>query len=194
MTMLPQQMLHTLRLNRNRTTYPGLLKQWCNLKVPFERATGIKCGLDRAMSVMKKPVTGRHHSGLSDCHNTAKILVELLNQDHRPVRIGVTRELDMRQFRQKAAIVWSRVVQDIADEKARAALGGPVRIASRPKPMCKWDDTCRIGCRDADFAKTRHWRNKVHNKQDVPVPAPEEEEEEEKEEEVPAPVAAASSV
>ena len=58
-------------------------RAWMNIKAPFQ-----SCGYGKGggmMSMLKKmgiEHTGRHHSGIDDCRNTAKILQRIIQDGH----------------------------------------------------------------------------------------------------------------
>lgn len=57
---------------------PGYLKKWCNVKIVFKEIYGKK-GRDM-VSIMKEmnlPLIGRHHSGIDDAKNIARIVKKL---------------------------------------------------------------------------------------------------------------------
>lgn len=62
---------------------PDYCRSWINIKRPFEEVTKLKA---RGMMGMLKDLgiqhTGRHHSGIDDCTNIAKILKELARKGH----------------------------------------------------------------------------------------------------------------
>jgi len=75
-----QQMLRK-ETGRKRLEYPSTLRIWCNIKVSFFQATGQKAGGMKGMlDVLGLPLVGRHHSGIDDARNIARILVELVRR------------------------------------------------------------------------------------------------------------------
>ena len=62
---------------------PIYLQEWCNVKVSFQEHYNRKSG---GMMAMLRQLgiqhTGRHHSGISDCENTANIVQRLVNDGH----------------------------------------------------------------------------------------------------------------
>ena len=57
---------------------PGYFKQWINIKRTFTEAFGIRSGdLLMMLRYLGLQLEGRHHSGIDDCRNIARILVSL---------------------------------------------------------------------------------------------------------------------
>lgn len=53
---------------------PKYLRTWCNIKVIFERTYGVKAGgMVNMLKRLKLKLDGRHHSGIDDSFNIAKI-------------------------------------------------------------------------------------------------------------------------
>jgi len=61
---------------------PQYFKNWVNLKIPFSQF--IKCkkvnGMTDMLAKLNLELIGRHHSGIDDCKNIARILIELLTR------------------------------------------------------------------------------------------------------------------
>jgi len=58
---------------------PQGFRRWINIKQVFFKATGRKgSGMPSMLQELKMPLQGRHHSGLDDCRNIARILARLL--------------------------------------------------------------------------------------------------------------------
>ena len=71
-TMLPSQ-CHYLRLS-----VPHYFQRWVNIKRVFEVATGQRArGMPRMLQALGLELEGRHHSGIDDSKNIARILGEL---------------------------------------------------------------------------------------------------------------------
>lgn len=84
-TMLPSQ----CRLSHVRI--PKLMRSWINIKNPFSQLfpDERQRGMARVLETLRLDLIGRHHSGIDDSRNIARILIEL-------VRRGV----DVESFRQ----------------------------------------------------------------------------------------------
>ncbi|CAJ1431480.1 unnamed protein product [Effrenium voratum] len=60
---------------------PGMFKKWLNIKNLFMANTGKpSTGMKGMLESLEMPLEGRHHSGLDDCRNIARILAELLRR------------------------------------------------------------------------------------------------------------------
>lgn len=73
--MLPQQ------LKYSNVKYPtgNLLSRWCNVKVCFRELYGQKAGsMTQMLNFLNLPLEGRHHSGIDDCRNIARIVKRML--------------------------------------------------------------------------------------------------------------------
>ncbi|XP_071952476.1 ERI1 exoribonuclease 3-like [Antedon mediterranea] len=58
--------------------FPHYCKQWVNIKKAFARATGTYCkGMPGMLDKLHLTLDGRHHSGIDDSRNIAKILKEI---------------------------------------------------------------------------------------------------------------------
>lgn len=69
---------------RHGLTFPGCLeeKHW-NLKTMFAAAYGIRSrGMERALNYLGIPLDGRHHRGIDDARNIAKILGAMLRDGY----------------------------------------------------------------------------------------------------------------
>jgi ERI1 exoribonuclease 3 len=76
-TMLPQQCKY---FNIEIPTY---FKQWINIKKPFCDLTGtFPKGMMTMLQMMNLKHEGRHHSGIDDCLNIARILKSLADRGH----------------------------------------------------------------------------------------------------------------
>lgn len=83
-TMLPHQVGHTDPAKLPPQPIPLSFTRWLNIKQVFstyfptkERVTG----MESMLSALKMDLDGRHHSGIDDCRNIAKILIEVLKKD-----------------------------------------------------------------------------------------------------------------
>lgn len=64
--------------------YPDYLKRWVNIKVCFQGTMGMKGGgMDSMLRNLGLTLDGRHHSGIDDSRNIAKILCELARRNKR---------------------------------------------------------------------------------------------------------------
>ncbi|KAH9504146.1 ERI1 exoribonuclease 3 [Bulinus truncatus] len=76
-TMLPKQCAY---LDVDVKPY---FSQWINIKKSFAEVTSIyPKGLMVMLNNLNLKHTGRHHSGIDDCHNIANILIALLQKGH----------------------------------------------------------------------------------------------------------------
>lgn len=63
--------------------YKDYLKWWINIKKTFESVIGVypKGDLIQMLQVLDLPLIGRHHSGIDDCVNIARILKSLAERE-----------------------------------------------------------------------------------------------------------------
>ena len=62
---------------------PEYCRAWINIKRPFEKVTGFRArGMMGMLKDLGIPHTGKHHSGIDDCKNIAKIVRELARRGH----------------------------------------------------------------------------------------------------------------
>ena len=69
--------------------YPDYLRRWINIKDEFERITGKsrkRNGMAGMLKELDLKLEGRHHSGIDDSKNIAKILATLASKE--PERLG----------------------------------------------------------------------------------------------------------
>ena len=67
--------------------YPDYLRRWINVKDLFERITSRKRnGMAGLLKELGLKLEGRHHSGIDDSRNIAKILATLASKE--PERLG----------------------------------------------------------------------------------------------------------
>ena len=72
-TMLPNQCRH-FKISR-----PGYFDKWVNIKKLFETSTGVKAkGMPFMLRHFDLELEGRHHSGIDDSKNIARILTKLV--------------------------------------------------------------------------------------------------------------------
>eukprot|EP01102_Stenamoeba_stenopodia_P016370 TRINITY_DN571_c0_g1_i1.p1 TRINITY_DN571_c0_g1~~TRINITY_DN571_c0_g1_i1.p1 ORF type:complete len:284 (+),score=70.75 TRINITY_DN571_c0_g1_i1:47-898(+) len=92
-TMLPSQ-LRTLKNSANpedrklaESKLPNRYSQWINIKNAFQTFKGMKRqprGMTDMLDLLNLKLDGRHHSGIDDCRNIAKIVLQLLNEGYEP--------------------------------------------------------------------------------------------------------------
>lgn len=71
-TMLPAQ----ARLSD--TPIPRLLRRWCNIKFAFGDAYGERPhGMTSMLEALHLDLKGKHHSGIDDCRNLARIALTM---------------------------------------------------------------------------------------------------------------------
>jgi len=73
--MLPRQLTYS------GVKYPTgkLLSRWCNIKVCFRELYGRKAGsMTQMLDFLNLPLEGKHHSGIDDCRNIARIVKRML--------------------------------------------------------------------------------------------------------------------
>ena len=64
--------------------YPDYLKRWINIKTYFQAIVGKKGhGMKTMLQDLKLTLDGKHHSGIDDSKNIAKILRELVRRNER---------------------------------------------------------------------------------------------------------------
>ncbi len=63
---------------------PPCMRRWCNIKTAFRaafpdlaRTARGPRGMEAMLRMLRIPLTGRHHSGIDDCRNTAKIVLRV---------------------------------------------------------------------------------------------------------------------
>mmetsp|Transcript_21982 Transcript_21982/g.54772 ORF Transcript_21982/g.54772 Transcript_21982/m.54772 type:complete len:260 (-) Transcript_21982:94-873(-) len=57
---------------------PPVLRQYCNIKRPFEQLFGWKGGMVDMLQHLQLPLLGRHHLGIDDARNIARITARLI--------------------------------------------------------------------------------------------------------------------
>jgi len=88
--MLPQQ---CSKLNIKR---PASFSEWINIKIPFCQLYGRakRLGMAGMLSFLGLPLEGRHHSGIDDCRNITRILIQMIQDGcvfHTTTSIGNSR-------------------------------------------------------------------------------------------------------
>jgi len=73
-TMLPAQM------KLSGMTATPVVERWCNIKICFKKLYQQETMRDMIdmLEFLKIPLDGKHHSGIDDCRNIAKIVVRML--------------------------------------------------------------------------------------------------------------------
>lgn len=78
-TCLPRQ------LEYNNEKVPSHFKTWINIKKEFTKLYGTKGrGMVETLEKLGLELEGRHHSGIDDCHNIAKICTKMLQDGWKP--------------------------------------------------------------------------------------------------------------
>ena len=77
-TMLPSQCDHF------KLTHADYFNRWINIKKSFYKATGrgVRAGMMGMLKDLNIQHTGRHHSGIDDCKNIAKIVKALAERGY----------------------------------------------------------------------------------------------------------------
>ncbi len=76
-TMLPKE------IKNKKLDYPKVYKRYINIKNEFEYFYKIKAGgMVQMLNYLGLTLDGRHHSGIDDTKNIAKILVKIISQGH----------------------------------------------------------------------------------------------------------------
>lgn len=71
-SMLPRE------CERKGLRVPAVLQRYCNIKIPFRRLTATKkMGMDGMLQQLNLPLVGRHHRGIDDARNIARIAMKL---------------------------------------------------------------------------------------------------------------------
>ena len=62
--------------------YPDYLRRWVNIKKYFQDITGRRGGgMEKMLYALGLTLDGRHHSGIDDSKNIAKLMLELMKRD-----------------------------------------------------------------------------------------------------------------
>lgn len=86
--MLPYQLEYTASVQRDfDPSIPPPLDCWVNVKKAFSRHYGMKKdrGMAGMLKMMKLDLEGRHHSGIDDCKNIARIVEKMRSEKWSPV-------------------------------------------------------------------------------------------------------------
>jgi ERI1 exoribonuclease 3 len=73
---------------------PKRYKQWINLKFAFQDFFHMRSpprGMTDMLSAFNMRIEGRHHSGIDDCKNIARVLLGMLKEDYSPSITGRAR-------------------------------------------------------------------------------------------------------
>ncbi|KAF7966633.1 hypothetical protein HWV62_37589 [Athelia sp. TMB] len=88
-TMLPAQLAYTAKMQPGFSrAIPAPVDCWLNIKHSFSRhynITGRGRGMAGMLKYQKLQLEGRHHSGIDDCKNIARIVTKMRNQKWVPV-------------------------------------------------------------------------------------------------------------
>jgi inhibitor of KinA sporulation pathway (predicted exonuclease) len=79
-TMLPiEEKIHDLKI-------PGPYRRWINIKKAFAEVYGAAHwgGMPQMLQFLKLELEGRHHSGIDDCRNIARIALQMLKDGWTP--------------------------------------------------------------------------------------------------------------
>jgi len=81
-TMLPKEIK-----NKKLRLY-GIYKRFINIKAEFDYFYGQKSGsMVNMLNLLGLPLEGKHHSGIDDTRNTAKILLKMLDDGHTEFQV-----------------------------------------------------------------------------------------------------------
>jgi inhibitor of KinA sporulation pathway (predicted exonuclease) len=63
-----------------KLTIPRAFRSWCNIKILFQARYGLpkQLGMDGMLRQLKMALVGRHHSGIDDARNIARIAIRML--------------------------------------------------------------------------------------------------------------------
>lgn len=87
-TCLPDQWAY---LQTPPSPIPPALTGWINLKVPFQQICKTKAfGMTNMLRHLGLPLEGRHHSGIDDCKNLARIVQALIKLGWEPKALTQT--------------------------------------------------------------------------------------------------------
>eukprot|EP00551_Chaetoceros_affinis_P005593 CAMPEP_0203671986 /NCGR_PEP_ID=MMETSP0090-20130426/7626_1 /ASSEMBLY_ACC=CAM_ASM_001088 /TAXON_ID=426623 /ORGANISM="Chaetoceros affinis, Strain CCMP159" /LENGTH=209 /DNA_ID=CAMNT_0050537197 /DNA_START=53 /DNA_END=682 /DNA_ORIENTATION=- len=76
---LPRQLKHT------NDKVPGHFRQWLNIKKEFSKTYKTKArGMAGMLNILGLDLEGRHHSGIDDCRNIARICTQMLDDGWVP--------------------------------------------------------------------------------------------------------------
>jgi len=67
---------------RHDFVFPERFESLWNLKKDFSAAHGLRpCGMRRALAICEIPLVGRHHRGIDDARNIAKVMVRVIESE-----------------------------------------------------------------------------------------------------------------
>eukprot|EP00287_Rhodomonas_sp_CCMP768_P033071 CAMPEP_0202839766 /NCGR_PEP_ID=MMETSP1389-20130828/53729_1 /ASSEMBLY_ACC=CAM_ASM_000865 /TAXON_ID=302021 /ORGANISM="Rhodomonas sp., Strain CCMP768" /LENGTH=229 /DNA_ID=CAMNT_0049516287 /DNA_START=1 /DNA_END=690 /DNA_ORIENTATION=+ len=78
-------------INRKQLNHlvPGYLRcGWCDIRKYFSEATGERGGMRKMLAYLRLPLQGRHHSGIDDSRNLARILKRVAAVWRNPVDVN----------------------------------------------------------------------------------------------------------
>jgi inhibitor of KinA sporulation pathway (predicted exonuclease) len=82
--------------------YPDYLNKWINVKKIFSELKGInKCGMAGMLYELGLTLEGRHHSGIDDTRNIAKIVITLLQNNLKFTSDKVTQNTKKKKIKSK---------------------------------------------------------------------------------------------
>jgi len=68
---------------REKTALPAYFLSWINLKKRYADFYNTKCyGMAQMLQDLKLPLIGRHHSGIDDCRNIARVMIKMIEEGH----------------------------------------------------------------------------------------------------------------
>lgn len=86
LTCLPRQ------LQYHNKKPPAAFTQWINIKTAFKSFYGVKAGgMTHMLALLEMELEGRHHSGIDDCRNIARICARMLEDRWDPVPTSATK-------------------------------------------------------------------------------------------------------
>lgn len=86
--MLPEQLAYTATVRRDfDPTIPSPLDCWVNVKKSFNKHYKRRktSGMAAMLNILKLGLEGRHHSGIDDCKNIARIVERLRSEKWSPL-------------------------------------------------------------------------------------------------------------
>lgn len=86
-TMLPEQLAYIAKVHPEFSpAIPPPLDCYINVKQSFYNQYKVnKGGMKGMLNYMKLGLEGRHHSGIDDCKNIARIVTKMRNEKWKPV-------------------------------------------------------------------------------------------------------------
>ncbi len=86
-TQLPRE-LRNKKINK----YYSVYKQYINIKDDFEKFYKQKAhGMTGMLKFLRLKLDGKHHSGIDDCRNTAKILIQMIEDGYTDFMINTVK-------------------------------------------------------------------------------------------------------